>query len=101
MKVGDSVISGETGVPVSPGNAMPLKAVPVGMLVHNIEMKPGKGGQLGRSAGCQVQLVGRNDEFAQLKLPSGERRVVPVDCFATMGVLSNPDRMNQNLGKAR
>ncbi len=99
LKVGDSVIAGER-VDVKPGNAMPLKSVPVGTIVHNVEMKPGKGGQLARSAGTYLQLVGRDSGYAQLKLPSGELRVVRGECMATIGAVSNPDQMNINLGKA-
>lgn len=96
---GDKVIAGDK-VDVKPGNAMPLKSVPVGTIVHNVEMKPGKGGQLARSAGAYVQLVGRDGPMAQLRLMSGEVRVVPGDCMATVGAVSNPDRMNENIGKA-
>ncbi|PWC43800.1 50S ribosomal protein L2 [Azospirillum sp. TSO22-1] len=99
IKVGDTVISGER-VDVKPGNAMPLRSIPVGSIVHNVELKPGKGGQIARSAGTYLQLVGRDSGYAQLKLPSGEVRVVRGDCMATIGAVSNPDQMNTNLGKA-
>ena len=99
LKVGDTVIAGERA-DVKPGNAMPLKNVPVGSIVHNVELKPGKGGQLARSAGTYLQLVGRDSGYAQLKLPSGEVRVVRGECMATIGAVSNPDQMNTNLGKA-
>jgi large subunit ribosomal protein L2 len=99
LKVGDSVIAGER-VDVKPGNAMPLKNIPVGTIVHNVEMKAGKGGQLARSAGTYVQLVGRDQGYAQLKLASGELRVVRGECLATIGAVSNPDQSNINLGKA-
>ncbi|MBP2228061.1 50S ribosomal protein L2 [Azospirillum agricola] len=99
LKVGDTVISGEK-VDVKPGNAMPLKSIPVGSIVHNVELKPGKGGQVARSAGTYLQLVGRDGGYAQLKLPSGELRVVRGECMATLGAVSNPDQMNTNLGKA-
>jgi len=99
LKVGDTVLAGEK-VDVKPGNAMPLKNVPVGTIVHNVELKPGKGGQLARSAGTYLQLVGRDSGYAQLKLPSGEVRLVRGECMATIGAVSNPDQMNINLGKA-
>lgn len=99
LKVGDSVVAGEK-TDVKPGNAMMLKNVPVGTFLHNVEMKPGKGGQMARSAGTFVQLVGRDAGYAQLKLASGEMRVVPAECMATVGAVSNPDHMNQSLGKA-
>ncbi|WP_207457960.1 50S ribosomal protein L2 [Azospirillum sp. SYSU D00513] len=99
LKAGDTVISGDR-VDVKPGNAMPLRSIPVGSVVHNVELKPGKGGQMARSAGTYLQLVGRDGGYAQLKLPSGELRVVRGDCMATLGAVSNPDQMNTNLGKA-
>jgi len=99
LKVGDTVISSER-TDVKPGNAMPLKNVPVGSIIHNVELKPGKGGQLARSAGTYLQLVGRDSGYAQLKLPSGEVRLVRSECMATIGAVSNPDQMNINLGKA-
>ncbi|PWC33877.1 50S ribosomal protein L2 [Azospirillum sp. TSO35-2] len=99
LKVGDTVVSGEK-VDVKPGNAMPLRSIPVGSIVHNVELKPGKGGQVARSAGTYLQLVGRDGGYAQLKLPSGELRIVRGECMATLGAVSNPDQMNTNLGKA-
>lgn len=99
LQAGDKVISGEKA-DIKPGNAMMLKSMPVGTIIHNIEMKPGKGAQLCRSAGTYAQLVGRDQGFAQIKLASGELRVVPQDCMATVGAVSNPDHMNQNFGKA-
>ncbi len=99
LKVGDAVVSGEK-VDVKPGNAMPLRSIPVGTIVHNVELKAGKGGQLARSAGTYVQLVGRDSGYAQLKLSSGEVRVVRGECMATIGAVSNPDQANINLGKA-
>ncbi|UEM04975.1 50S ribosomal protein L2 [Skermanella rosea] len=99
LKVGDSIVSGER-VDVKPGNAMPLKNIPVGTIVHNVELKAGKGGQLARSAGTYVQLVGRDQGYAQLKLASGELRIVRGECLATIGAVSNPDQSNINLGKA-
>ena len=85
---------------VKPGNAMELGQMPVGTICHNIEMKPGKGGQIGRSAGAYVQLVGKDSGYAQIKLRSGELRMVPSDCMATIGAVSNPDHQNEVIGKA-
>jgi large subunit ribosomal protein L2 len=99
LKVGDPVVSGER-VDVKPGNAMPLRNIPVGTIVHNVELKAGKGGQLARAAGTYLQLVGRDSGYAQLKLPSGELRMVRGECMATIGAVSNPDQANINLGKA-
>ena len=99
LAVGDTVVSGEKQ-DIKPGNAMPLRSIPVGTIVHNVELKPGKGGQLARSAGTYVQLVGRTTGYAQLKLASGEQRLVRADCMATVGAVSNPDQANIKLGKA-
>jgi len=99
LKAGDMVESG-LKVDVKPGNAMPLKSIPVGTIIHNVEMKPGKGGQLARSAGTYVQLVGRDSGLAQIKLSSGELRMVPQDCIASIGAVSNADHSNTQLGKA-
>jgi large subunit ribosomal protein L2 len=99
LKAGDTVISGEK-VDIKPGNAMPLKNIPIGTIIHNIEMKPGKGGQMGRAAGAYVQLVGKDSGYAQLKLRSGELRMVPATCMATIGAVSNPDHQNEVIGKA-
>jgi large subunit ribosomal protein L2 len=99
LTVGDTVEAGER-VDIRPGNAMPLRSVPVGTIVHNVEMKPGKGGQIARAAGSYVQLVGRDAGYALLKLSSGEVRMVPSGCMATVGAVSNPDQQNINLGKA-
>jgi large subunit ribosomal protein L2 len=99
LAVGDKVIAGEK-VDVKPGNAMPLKSIPVGTLIHNVELKAGKGGQMARSAGTYVQLVGRDAGYAQIKLSSGELRIVRGDCMATVGAVSNTDNSNTNLGKA-
>jgi large subunit ribosomal protein L2 len=99
LAVGDKVEAGEK-VDVRPGNAMPLRSIPVGTIVHNVEMKPRKGGQIARAAGSYVQLVGRDAGYALLKLGSGEVRMVPADCMATVGAVSNPDQQNINLGKA-
>ena len=99
LGVGDQVIAGER-VDVKPGNAMPLKSVPVGTIVHNVELKPLKGGQLARAAGAYVQLVGRDQGYALLRLASGEVRMVRQECMATIGAVSNPDQVNVKLGKA-
>src|SRR6195952_502032 len=99
LKVGDQVVAG-TRVDIKPGNAMPLAAIPVGTIVHNIEMKLGAGGKIARSAGTFAQLVGKDAGYAQIKLMSGELRVVRSECFASVGAVSNPDNMNQKLGKA-
>ncbi len=99
VAVGDKIIAGQN-VDTKPGNAMPLKSIPVGTIIHNIEMKPLKGAQMARSAGAYAQLVGRQDGYAQIKLGSGEVRLVPDSCMATVGAVSNPDNSNQNLGKA-
>jgi len=96
---GDKVIAGAS-VDVKPGNAMPLRAMPVGTIIHNIEMKPGKGGQIARSAGTYAQLVGRDGGYVQIRLKSGEMRMIHQECMATVGAVSNPDHMNINLGKA-
>ncbi len=99
LRVGDKVVAGEK-TDVKPGNAMPLRSVPVGTIVHNIEMKPGKGGQFARAAGSYVQLVGRDGGFALLRMASGEVRMVRGECMATIGAVSNPDHANINKGKA-
>ena len=99
LTIGDVVESGEK-VEVKPGNCMPLKNIPVGTLIHNIEVKPGRGGQLVRAAGGYAQLVGKDAGYAQIKLRSGELRLVLAECVATIGAVSNPDHQNQNFGKA-
>ena len=99
LQAGDKVIAGEK-TDVKPGNAMKLKNMPVGTIIHNIEMKPGKGAQMIRSAGTYAQLVGRDQGYAQIKLASGELRVVLSECMASVGAVSNPDHMNTNMGKA-
>jgi len=96
---GDAVIASKQA-DVKPGNAMPLAAIPIGTIVHNVEMKPGKGGQIARSAGTYVQLVGRDQGYAILRLNSGEQRLVHGQCMATIGAVSNPDHSNINDGKA-
>ena len=99
LAVGDSVIAGERA-DIKPGNAMPLQSIPVGTIVHNVEMKPGKGGQIARAAGSYVQLVGRDAGYALMRLSSGEVRMVRAECMATIGAVSNPDQANIKLGKA-
>ncbi|MEM9197909.1 MAG: 50S ribosomal protein L2 [Pseudomonadota bacterium] len=99
LGLGDQVIAGAR-VDVKPGNAMPFSGMPVGTIVHNVEMKPGKGGQIARSAGTYAQFVGRDGGYAQLRLTSGEMRLVRQECMATVGAVSNPDNSNQNFGKA-
>ena len=99
LKAGDTIVAGEK-TDVKPGNAMPLRSIPVGTIIHNVEMKPGKGSQLARSAGAYAQLVGRDQGYAQIRLGSGELRMVLDGCMATVGAVSNADHMNQNLGKA-
>ena len=99
LAAGDKVVAGER-VDIKPGNAAPLRSIPVGTIVHNVEMKAGKGGQLARSAGTYVQLVGRDGDWSQLRLASGEIRRVRSECMATVGSVSNPDHQNQNYGKA-
>jgi len=96
---GDQVIAGRK-VDVKPGNAMPLRSVPIGTIVHNVELKIGKGGQLARAAGTYVQLVGRDGAYAILRLASGEQRLVHGDCMASVGAVSNPDNQNVKIGKA-
>lgn len=99
LSVGDTVITSKTA-DIKPGNVLPLKNIPVGTIIHNIEMKPLKGAQMVRSAGCYAQLVGRDAGYAQIKLTSGELRMVPDACVATIGAVSNPDNMNQVFSKA-
>ncbi|WP_337865480.1 50S ribosomal protein L2 [Ignavibacterium sp.] len=99
LKVGDSVMSGP-GSEIKVGNALPLKEMPLGSFVHNVELKPGKGGQLGRSAGTSLQLMAREGEYAQLKMPSGEVRMVRSECYATYGVVGNAEHENISIGKA-
>ena len=99
LAVGDTVVSGEY-VDVKPGNAMPLGNIPVGTIVHNIELKIGKGGQIARSAGTYAQLVGRDGAYVILRLNSGEQRLVHGLCIATVGAVANPDNMNVSIGKA-
>jgi large subunit ribosomal protein L2 len=99
LAVGDSVISG-ANVDVKPGNAMPIGAVPVGTIVHNVETKPGAGGSLARSAGAYVLVAGRDGGYVIIKMKSGETRMVPASCMASIGAVSNPDHLNEVVGKA-
>ncbi|OIR10018.1 50S ribosomal protein L2 [mine drainage metagenome] len=99
IAAGDQVVAGQR-VDIKPGNALPLKNIPVGTIVHNVELKAGKGGQMARSAGTYVQLVGKDQGYAQLRLSSGELRMVRGECMATIGAVSNPDQQNVSLGKA-
>jgi len=99
LAAGDQIVAG-LKADIKPGNALPLKNIPVGTIVHNVEMKAGKGGQLARSAGTYVQLVGKDQGYAQIRLSSGELRMVRGECMATIGAVSNPDQQNVNLGKA-
>ncbi len=99
LAVGDEVVAGDQ-VDIKPGNAMPIGNIPVGTIVHNVEIKIGKGGQIARSAGSYVQIVGRDQGYVSVRLNSGEQRMVHGSCFATVGAVSNPDHMNISLGKA-
>ena len=99
LKAGDRVVADDR-VDVKPGNAAPLRNLPVGTILHNIELKPGKGGQIARSAGTYAQLVGRDGDYAQIRLMSGEIRRVRQECMGSVGAVSNPDNQNTNLGKA-
>jgi large subunit ribosomal protein L2 len=99
LKVGDPVVSGAR-VDIKPGNAMPLAAIPVGTIIHNIELKVGAGGKMARSAGTFAQLVGKDQGYAQIKLTSGELRIVRAECMATIGAVSNADHQNEQIGKA-
>lgn len=99
LSAGDQVIAAQHA-DIKPGNAMPLKNMPVGTIVHNIELKAGKGGQLARSAGCYAQLIGKDAGYAQIRLSSGELRLVRGECFASVGAVSNPDNQNTVMAKA-
>jgi large subunit ribosomal protein L2 len=99
LKPGDEVVAGRS-VDVKPGNAMPLASMPVGTIIHNVEMKPGGGGQIARAAGTYAQLVGRDQDYAVIRLKSGETRMLRSACLATVGAVSNPDHMNETIGKA-
>jgi len=99
LKAGDTVIAAERA-DIKPGNCMPMGAIPVGTIIHNVEMKPGAGGKIARAAGTFVQLVGKDTGYAQVKLMSGEVRVLRAECLASIGAVSNPDNSNQQMGKA-
>lgn len=99
LKVGDTILSG-VDVDIRPGNCLPLSSMPVGSIIHNIEMKQGKGGQIARSAGNSAQLMAKEDKFAQVRLPSGEVRRVPIECRATIGSVGNGEHENITIGKA-
>jgi len=99
LAVGATVVAGE-GADILPGNCLPLKMIPAGTMIHNVELRPGKGGQMVRSAGGAAQLVGKEGDYAQVKLPSGEVRMVGVDCHATIGQVGNLDHKNVSVGKA-
>ncbi len=99
LKVGDTVVAGES-VEIKVGNALKLRNMPLGSYVHNVELKPGKGGQLGRSAGASLQLVAKEGKYGTLKMPSGEVRLISLECMATYGVIGNADHLNISLGKA-
>ena len=100
LKVGDKIMAAESGLDVKPGNAMKLKNIPVGTLVHNIEMNPGQGGKLARSAGSYAQIMGRDGKYVSLRLPSGEMRYILGECMATIGTIGNEDYVNMVIGKA-
>ena len=99
LREGDQVIASAVA-DIKPGNAMPMQSIPVGTIVHNVEMKPGKGGQIARSAGTYAQIIGKDQGYAQLRLISGELRMIRAECMATIGAVSNPDQQNIKLGKA-
>lgn len=99
LKVGSKIVSGP-GSDIIIGNALPLKEMPLGSFVHNVEMKPGKGGQLGRSAGASLQVMAKEGDFAQLKMPSGEVRLIRLECMATYGIVGNAEHENLSQGKA-
>ena len=99
LQEGDTVVAANRA-DIKPGNAMPMENMPVGTIIHNVEMKPGQGGQMARAAGAYVQLIGKDSGFAQLRLTSGELRMVPAKCMATVGAVSNSDNQNINLSKA-
>jgi large subunit ribosomal protein L2 len=99
MKVGDTIVASDTA-DILPGNCLPLKSIPLGTTIHNVELRPGKGGQIARSAGSSVQLVAREGEYASVKMPSGEIRKINVECVATIGQVGNIDHENVSIGKA-
>lgn len=99
LRVGDSIMNGPNA-PLRDGNTLPLKNIPIGTVIHNIELQHGRGGQLARSAGASAQLIGRENEYAQVRLPSGEMRMVPDECLATLGQIGNLEHSNIKIGKA-
>src|SRR5438105_1407026 len=99
LNVGDRVVSGPEA-DIQPGNALPLANIPLGTTVHNIELKPGRGGQVVRSAGMSAQLLAREGDYAQIRMPSGEVRRIAVVCYATVGQIGNVEHENENVGKA-
>ena len=99
LKVGDTIVAGDN-VDILPGNSLPLKNIPLGTLVHNVELKPGRGGQIARSAGSGVQVVAKEGEYASVKMPSGEIRKIYIECYATIGQVGNLDHENVSIGKA-
>ncbi len=99
LKVGDTIVAGQN-VDILPGNSLPLKNIPLGTLLHNVELKPGKGGQIARSAGSSVQLVAKEGEYASVKMPSSEIRKISIECYATIGQVGNIDHENVSIGKA-
>jgi large subunit ribosomal protein L2 len=99
LAAGEKIYAG-ADADIKPGNALPLKNIPVGTIIHNVELKPGKGGQIARSAGSYAQLTGKDGNFALVRLKSGEVRKIPFECMASIGAVSNPDHQNQNIGKA-
>jgi len=100
LKVGDKIQAAESGLDIKPGNAMKLKSIPVGTILHNVELKPGKGGQMARSAGGYAQLMGKETQYVMVRLPSGEMRKILAECMATVGVVGNEDWANVVIGKA-
>lgn len=99
VKVGDTLVAGKTA-DIRAGNALPIGSIPLGTLIHNIELQPGKGGQVARSAGAAAQLLGKEGDYAQVRMPSGEVRLIPQTCMATIGEVGNLDHSNVKLGKA-
>jgi large subunit ribosomal protein L2 len=99
LKVGDTIVAGQN-VDILPGNALPLKSIPLGTMVHNVELRPGRGGQIARSAGSGVQVVAKEGDYASVKMPSGEIRKIHVECVATIGQVGNLDHENVSIGKA-
>jgi len=99
LKVGDTVVAGQT-VDILPGNSLPLKNIPLGTLLHNVELRPGRGGQIARSAGSSVQLVAKEGDYASVKMPSSEIRKISMECYATIGQVGNIDHENVSIGKA-